>query len=210
MNRFCVTRAHAPLARLGTAALCLLCSTGLFAAAATNKVAKGATDKGAPMAKTPEAPGTNKPPAVVEIPKSEFTDKIGAGKDPFFPNSIRRLPVVPKPPTPPIPPQPPGTNSQTINVSTNVPTVDPPPPPPPKPKASSFLSLKGVFLGKAKSASISTTVRLYDMSPGDSIVVRLPDFGPVRIKCIEIKARSVIIEVEGEEERVELRLKTGL
>ena len=205
MNLPFASRVRPWLAGLAGGTCSFVCGASLLAAAPVPP-AKGAAAKDASAAKAPATAATNQPPAMVKIPKSAFTDQINFGKDPFFPVSARRMPPPPPPQTnvvvnPAVSPQ-----TQT-NATTHVVT---PPPPSKKALASSFLSLKGVSIGKVKSVFLSTSVKFYDIRLGEEMRVRVPEYGAVLIKCVEIKDRSVILKVEGEDEPVELRLRPGL
>jgi len=152
----------------------------------------------APAPANPAAPSAA--PVVVEIPKSLFVDdyKNKSARDPFFPASTRRDPA---------PPPPPKADVQAAGSVTNA----PPPPPPPPPKASEFISLKGLLGGARPLAMINTTVKSYDLEAGEQISVKVPEAtklpdARVKVKCVEIKADSIVIEIEGEPGRHELRL----
>ncbi|MBI5774019.1 MAG: hypothetical protein HZA89_09795 [Verrucomicrobia bacterium] len=157
--------------------------------------------RGAAPAPAPAKPAaTNAPPVVVEIPKSLFVDDFKIGKDPFNPASTRRNPAPPKPP--PVVPGTPGSPADPPK---------PPPPPPPPPRPSEFISLKGVLGGARPLAMINTTVKSYDIEAGEQISVKVPEAtklpdARVKVKCVEIKTDSIVIEIEGEPGRHELRL----
>jgi len=179
------------------------------AAAATNplpKAAKGPADKKGPAEKV-ETAVTNVPPKIVVIPKSVFDFKLGAGKDPFFPNSTRRLPrTAQQPPSPVLPPPSTFTNiPPVVDGSTNTGIL----PPTDVPPISATFLLRGVFLGKKPQATINTGPATYDFFIGDVFVVRTKE-GICRVRCLEIKAGMAKIAVDGEKEPRELRQRPDL
>lgn len=146
---------------------------------------------------------TNAAPAEVPIPKSVFVDQIKFGKDPFFPNSLRRNP---KPPPKPV-------EQKAVDPSK---PPEPPPPPPKPPEASTYLTLKAIFGSKTKAlAVLNTTVKNYEFFKGDGLSVKIPDFPnkenqkQIRIQCLDIKEDSITLKVvDGDKtETVELKLK---
>ena len=149
-------------------------------------------------ASTPAAK-TNAPPKVVVIPKAVFTDEIKVGKDPFFPNSVRRNPP---PPTPP--PRLPGEKSPDDKTP-----APPPPPPPPPPDPFKDFSLRGISgTATRKFASINTKVKTYVFKRGEKQEVKTPE-GTVSLRCVDIKDESIIIAIEGKPEQKELPLRSG-
>lgn len=126
-----------------------------------------ASDK--PVAKT------NEPP----VPKSVFVNKPESGKDPFFPNSSRRL--------------------QTIRVvsTNNVPQMS---------GVLDRLTLKGISGTKGQPLALinSSTVaegELADIKCGREIV---------KVRCLEIRDRSVLVALHGSSETRELKLREGI
>ena len=191
------------LQRWGVLVFTLIGTVALWAAAVTN----APPDKGgkAVPAKPAEPAATNKVWVEVVIPKSSFEFKVGVSKDPFYPTSTRLNPA----------PPPVVKTNVTVQVDANltnaVPSTTsttPPPVPVVKAKPSACLSLKGLFLGRTKSATINTTVKTYDILLGEEMLVRTPE-GALRVKCLQVKDHAVILKVEGEDETVELRLRQG-
>ncbi len=112
--------------------------------------------------------------------KSVFVADAPAGKDPFFPNSARRTQVLEQ-------------------VSPTNPT--------PQPSALfNLLTLKGISGAKGQMLALinSSTV-----SEGELVEIRSGQ-QVVKIRCREIRPRSVIIELEGVGELKELKLREGI
>jgi hypothetical protein len=113
--------------------------------------------------------------------KSVFVDDPRVGKDPFFPNSTRRQESLPVP-----------------NAVTNI------------AQQSNLLlqqlALKGISGAKGQRLALINTATV---SEGELAEIR---FGPqvVKIRCREIRDRSVIIELDGLGERKELKLREGI
>jgi len=195
------------------------------------KVEKKADDKKAPVdpkkggdPKAPEKdgkPATNAVPLVVPFPKATFNVALEAGKDPFFPASKRRFPKPPpvvKPPTPP-----PTTNSTTIVIGpppvtgTNPPpatttnVVVKPPEPPPELIGSANLSLRGIAGGKTRRvATVHSGVKTYDFLRDSEMLIRLPNEKQLKVRCLEIRHRSAVFQVDDETKPRELFLRDGI
>ncbi len=159
---------------------CIVAGVGLLAAVALIALpAEAKTSK--PPAKT-TAPVTNAPPAttIVEIPQSVFAIPATdkEGRNPFFPHS----------------------------------TTTPPPPPPdrkdgkggPGRDVSGQLVLKGITSPPKRTAIINNRT----FEAGESAEVKLAGGSKVLIKCLEIRADSAIVLVNGAER--ELRMRMGL
>ena len=113
--------------------------------------------------------------------KSVFIDDPRSGKDPFFPASTRRQGVTPQP------------------VSPTSPTPEPV-------NYLSQLALKGISGPKnAPLALINSST----MAVGELAEIRLGR-QVVKIRCREIRDRSVIVELDGGGETRELRLREGI
>ena len=125
---------------------------------------------------TNDAPKISAPALV----KSFFLTDVTVGKDPFFPNSIRRVPA-------------PDQNSVT-NIA-------------PQPSALfNKLALKGISGSKGQMLALinSSTVgvgELAEIRCGEQVV---------KIRCREIRPRSVVIELDGVGEVKELKLREGI
>ncbi len=182
---------------------CCCCFALLLAGFAGANRADGAAATNAPP-KTVPAPGTNAPPKKVEIPKSVFHYEIGVSKDPFFPLSTRLRPQAAV--TTPVEVSP--TVTVTTNTVVNPPVIRPPQQGEALPATDQF-SVKAVIIGKKRSAVIHTGTHSYDFFAGDTLTVRVPN-GVARVHCIEVKDHSVIIQVEGEKEKRELKLRSDL
>ncbi len=118
-------------------------------------------------------------PAQILVPKSLFDDGPQAGKDPFFPNSTRRL--------------------EAAVPTTSTSAVAP----------SSFLSqlaLKGISGTKGQLLAIINNAT---MAAGELAEVKVGG-RTVKIRCREIRDRSVLIELEDGGEVKELKLRDGI
>lgn len=125
-----------------------------------------------------DAPSTNAPVADVPIPLSVFDD-LPNGRDPFFPNSKRRMPKTPVV----------VTNQQPVVVE--------------RVSKSQFLTLSGISgVGDRRLALINNR----PFKAGETGEIRIPT-GSVRVECVEIREKSVLIQIEGENDRKELRLR---
>ncbi len=121
---------------------------------------------------------TNASPAGANPLVGEFIDDPKLGKDPFFPKSVRRLPAAPAA-------VPGGAPSEKVE----------------KPSVWSNLTLKAILGTKTRRLA---TVNRTTFGPGETAAVKFPG-GSVRIKCVEIKSQSVIIEAEGEQRELFFR-----
>ena len=113
--------------------------------------------------------------------KSVFVADAHVGKDPFFPNSTRRSEALEQ------------TNPTTNNV--------------PQPSALfNQLALKGISGSKGQMLALinSSTVGV-----GELAEIRCGQRS-VKIRCREIRDRSVLIELEGVGETKELKLRDGI
>jgi len=111
-------------------------------------------------------------------PRSVFADDPQRGKDPFFPESVRRMQVVADI----------GTNAVARPVSTTQ------------------LQLKGISGSKSQPLAL---INNSTFSAGEAGEVRAGT-QIVKIRCREIRDRSVLIEVDGTGEVKELRLREGI
>lgn len=111
------------------------------------------------------------------VPRAEFVDDPATTKDPFFPNSTRRM----------------VRRSESAT-------------PAPPPSASTGLVLKG-FLGSPTRPL--ALINNQTCAAGEEVIVRTPG-GQVKLRCLEIREKSVVIAIEGEPGRKELFLRSGL
>ncbi len=116
------------------------------------------------------AAGTN------AVPRSGFSDDPNNGKDPFFPDSTRRLKQV-------------GTTSNAAPAH-----------------VSGQLTLRGIAGTKARPLALINNLTF---SAGEFGEVKCGHQN-VRIRCREIRNRSVIVEVSATGEVVELKLREGI
>ena len=116
------------------------------------------------------------------VPKSIFVDDVKGGRDPFFPNSTRRLEMLPR----------------IATASTNA---------APAPSVLfDQLFLKGISGTKGEPLAIinSSTIGLGE-------VAEIKCSGRVvKVRCREIRERSVLIELVGSHEIKELKLRDNI
>ncbi len=139
----------------------------------------------------PASPEPEAPEAAAPIPRSAFSAAITDGRDPFFPDSVRRLPQM------------------ALTTPAAAKTTARPLP------SSDLLKLSGLYpSGDRPLALINRT----PMSPGEqakvSVVVKDGPGGPesrkLLVRCLEVRPTSVVISVEGEPGTKELFLKSRL
>lgn len=126
-------------------------------------------------------PGGPKDAPVVPVPKSVFVDDPDKGKDPFFPHSVRRTYVAPRP------------------VAQSTAAAEPS-------ALFKLLQLKGISGVKGEPLAIinGSTIserEVADIRCGGRIV---------RVRCLEIRSSSVIIELDGTGESCELKLRDNI
>lgn len=130
------------------------------------------------LAASPASPAPAKPvPAEVVYPPSEFSDEIGRGCDPFFPQSTRRQPKA-------------AVASAPARGKA-------------KPVAE-MLSLRGILAGNNNRRLALINSRVF--SKGETFDISIPN-GRMRVRCLEIKPSSVILSVEGGPEHYELHMR---
>ena len=125
------------------------------------------------------APATNTLPGSATAAKSTFDDNPRQGKDPFFPNSKRRLGTVPV---------------VTVSTNTNSPAV--------VVDYTRLLFLKGIY---GKYVMINNV----DFAMDEEKTIKFPA-GSVKVKCVEIREKSVLVEVNGKQPPVELKIREGI
>lgn len=227
-----------PTALALAAGVALVWSTGPVVNAAPKAEDPKAAPPAGKKASDPKAgetdakPTTNTPPITISFPKAVFKLTLDAGNDPFFPTSKRRIPkpveVIPPPPPvvpvvtnpPPVvkvavvtnPPQP-----QPPKVTPQPPTSVPPTNQPPvveiKPDllGAANLSLRGISgTQNRRVAVIHTGAKSYDFIKGELMLLRLPNEQQLKVRCVEIRDRSAVFQVDGEKETKELFLREGL
>ncbi len=159
--------------------ICL--ATALLAANAPDK-----TNKDAKPEKTTTAPVTNAAPAEFVVPKSVFIDDPSVGRDPFFPESRRRKPVVAETPK--------NTKGPTTAQTPAQPVV----------KKDPFAGLVLQGLTGPRSRRL-VTINGTGFAQGETAFVKTTN-GPVRLTVVEIRGTSAVVAVEGQTERRELKL----
>jgi len=106
-------------------------------------------------------------------PKSEFTDSIDFGKDPFFPKSARRPKVAIK--------------TSDIEVT--------------RASVPDHIALKGISVLKDKKLAI---INNYTLGEGEEFLLKHAGQS-LKVKCVEIKERSVVISVDGATKELPMR-----
>ena len=120
--------------------------------------------------------------AQLVIPKSVFVDDLKTGKDPFFPYTARRVEKVPLAPT----------SNGTMPIQ-------------PRNLLDQVL-LKGISgTGTRRFALINN----HTFEVGEQAEVKTNE-GKIKIRCLEIRDRSVVVSVAGELQRRELALNEKL
>jgi hypothetical protein len=114
------------------------------------------------------------------IPKSVFSDKHDSGKDPFFPSSVRRRETVAR-----------------VMPTNSV---------PPMSAILGKLFLKGISGTKGKPLAL---INSSTIAQGELADVRC-DQRLVKVRCLEIRERSVLVELYGTSETRELKLREGI
>lgn len=123
----------------------------------------------------------------VELPKSKFEFDPNRGRDPFFPQRFSRVPTKPA----------------TTAPVTTTPTVTPVAA---KPLLSRHLTLRGIFRSESRQLALISGQRLTEeFAVNQEKSVSTPE-GPLKVRCVEIRDKSVVLAVEGEPERKELKL----
>ena len=127
---------------------------------------------------------TNPPPAKVAlvIPRSVFVDDLTKGKDPFFPGTSRRL-------------------DKTAAVIAGPGSATEPA----KPVAEQ-VQLKGILNSTNRRLAL---INNHTFEAGEQADVKTSG-GKVRVRCVEIRPRSVVILLAGESQRRELHLHDKL
>ncbi len=115
---------------------------------------------------------TNRAPAQMAIPQSVFVTEGATGKDPFFPNSVRRI------------------------------KRDDSGKPSPIRDFSSLLKLTGIAGGVRPIATINNLT----FAVGEEQEVKV-EGGKLKIRVVEIREKSVVINVEKQPQPIELKLR---
>jgi hypothetical protein len=116
---------------------------------------------------------------VVIVPKSSFADDPGRGKDPFFPDSTRRMQVVAQKATPGAP------------VRQNI--------------APDAIFLKGISGSKLQPLALINNATL---GAGEASDIRV-GLQLVKIQCKAVRERSALVEIVSTGEIRELKLRDG-
>lgn len=144
----------------------------------------------------------------VEYPKSDFVIVPTFGRDPFHPASTRRTKVTEpvEPVAPAVGVQGPGAQGPEVPGITNALASGRVQAAPPD-NDLAFLTVKGIIATAVnRVVTLNTTVRSYIFRTGDSMTVRVPD-GRLRVRCLDIRGRSAVFQVEDKPEPLELHLR---
>lgn len=127
------------------------------------------------------SPGGPKDAPVAPVPKSVFVDDPEKGKDPFFPLSGRRTYVAPRPVV-----QSPTATEPSVLFK--------------------LLQLKGISGVKGEPLAIINGSTISEREVADiRCGARI-----VRVRCLEIRSSSVIVELDGTGESCELKLRDNI
>jgi len=129
-------------------------------------------------------------PFEFSFPKSQFVYDSATGRDPFFPNSTRTLPVAPKP-----------ANTATVTKTPGDAAARQP-----QIVLDRYLnlSLKGIT-GDSRFALINGQ----PFGVGETYKLKTTN-GVLGVKCLEIRTRSVVVMIDGEKLSKEIFLRPGL
>jgi hypothetical protein len=116
----------------------------------------------------------------LSVPQSTFVDKQDAGKDPFFPNSARRRETIAR-----------------VVPTNNVPQMS---------ALLSKLSLKGISGIKGQPLAL---INNSTIAEGELAEIRCGQ-QLVKVRCLEIRDSSVLVELYGTSETRELKLREGI
>ncbi len=134
-----------------------------------------------PTAKSAKG-STNAEPVAVVREVAAFTDVITTGQDPFFPDSQRRDPRPVKP-----------ANNNSGKAAAPVPIKNP----------AQHVVLRGIIGSAGKQLALINNT---PFAAGEEQTVQTPD-GPIRVKCVQILERSVLVSLDGQSETKEIPLR---
>ncbi|MBI3415406.1 MAG: hypothetical protein HY043_08810 [Verrucomicrobia bacterium] len=117
--------------------------------------------------------------APIVIPQSVFVDDLTKGKDPFFPGTVRRVDKTAV------------AAATAANTTAN----------PAKPKVE-LVQLKGILDGANRRLAL---INNHTFAAGEQAEVKTLS-GNLRLQCVEIRAHSVVVLLNGETQRRELHL----
>jgi hypothetical protein len=120
-------------------------------------------------------------PLGAAVPKAAFVDDHAKGRDPFFPTSTRRTPVIAKVVAP----------KPALNVAN---------------RGAAHLTLRGITGPQHQRMALINNMTFV---AGEEGAVRVPGGLPLRVRVLQVLEKSAIVIVEGENFRRELKLKDG-
>ena len=132
-----------------------------------------------PVAPPPPAAATNAPPDQIVFVRSVFEDNAEVGKDPFFPDSLRRRLLA-------------KANDKQPALSTGE-------------RVFGQLFLKGVSGSAERRLAL---INGYTFQAGETVEMRVGG-QPHKIRCLEIRENVAVIVLEETNERRELHLRAG-
>ena len=116
----------------------------------------------------------------IAIPQSTFVDKADSGRDPFFPYSTRRRETVVR-----------------VTPTNNIPQIN---------ALLEKLSLKGISGVKGQPLAL---INSSTIAEGELAEIRC-GHQLVKVRCLEIRERSVLVELDGTRETKEIKLREGI
>jgi hypothetical protein len=114
------------------------------------------------------------------VPQSTFVDKADSGRDPFFPYSTRRRETVVR-----------------AVPTNNIPQIN---------ALLEKLSLKGISGVKGQPLAL---INSSTIAEGELAEIRC-GHQLVKVRCLEIRERSVLVELDGTRETKEIKLREGI
>lgn len=136
--------------------------------------------------------GSIKLDVMTQMGRSSFSTNVKDGRDPFFPDSTRRIQLKP------------SETAAAAVLAQNQAVAGP---------LSSHLQLTGLWPGKQRPLAM---INKTSIAPGEQLSIPVtilgaagrPEVRKLTVRCIEIRKNSVVIAVVGEPGNKELPLKT--
>ena len=136
--------------------------------------------------------GSSKMDVLAMMPRSTFSTNAQEGRDPFFPDSARRMQQKPSA----------GAIAAALAQSQAV-----------SRPLSAYLQLTGLWPAKPRPLAM---INKTSIAPGEEVSIPVsvpstvgrPEIRKVNVRCVEVRSHSVVVTVEGEAGVRELPLKT--
>jgi hypothetical protein len=142
----------------------------------------------------------------IEYPQAVFLSRPETGLDPFFPVSTRRVDEVAAKKRAAEEAEKPKSDPK-IQKMVVAPPVVVRPLPVNGPERLKYLSIKGLSgTAKRRFVTLHTTTKSYHFTTGDEMLLRIPD-GKMRVRCLEIRGKSAVFQVQDHPESIELFLR---